>query len=405
MQIFFLSASILHLHVFEFIKQVLFVFGFLAYLDKACLTEFTAFHSFQFSFVTSTTKNVSITMWNDHHSGEDARRQSHSSSAVNDRVITNDSHAASALASIQQGAGTSYNIFPPQYSAPSSEIEYHHRQVGSHPPFGAAPQHHLYYHGQYPLPYTSHAEDNAPVGYQHSRYSSEEMKSDRYEGDNLLQRSYGNDGTGEYMQPSTVAGTQNSSSEGEGDEDSDDGEDDNQGETLQPVLRGKPEAMAKSMAAARIEVEKKEMDTLDTNNETDSDEDEVDQHTLLDHSQVDNTEDVKPEPLISSKKKKKFKPSQPMESSTAKKGTSNGSLKKKTIQKAKISSKPPTGTNKHREQKPKINRNELLLHERAPGISQSEYKNLEALMTQFCRVPLLAEFSRPVALLHPEVSY
>jgi len=29
---------------------------------------------------------------------------------------------------------------------------------------------------------------------------------------------------------------------------------------------------------------------------------------------------------------------------------------------------------------------------------------LDALMNEFCKVPFLAEFSRPVALLHPEVS-
>ena len=39
----------------------------------------------------------------------------------------------------------------------------------------------------------------------------------------------------------------------------------------------------------------------------------------------------------------------------------------------------------------------------APKIKDAEYENLEALMIQFCRVPLLAEFSRPVSLLHPEV--
>lgn len=36
-------------------------------------------------------------------------------------------------------------------------------------------------------------------------------------------------------------------------------------------------------------------------------------------------------------------------------------------------------------------------------ITVAEYENLQALMVQFCRVPLLAEFSRPVSLLHPEV--
>ena len=33
-----------------------------------------------------------------------------------------------------------------------------------------------------------------------------------------------------------------------------------------------------------------------------------------------------------------------------------------------------------------------------------QYENVEALMDVFCKVPLLAEFSRPVILLHPEVS-
>lgn len=44
------------------------------------------------------------------------------------------------------------------------------------------------------------------------------------------------------------------------------------------------------------------------------------------------------------------------------------------------------------------------LNDTAPDISPDEYKNLDALMTQFCKVPLLAEFSRPVSLLHPELS-
>lgn len=36
-------------------------------------------------------------------------------------------------------------------------------------------------------------------------------------------------------------------------------------------------------------------------------------------------------------------------------------------------------------------------------VTAAQYENLESMMSQFCRVPLLAEFSRPVALLHPEV--
>jgi hypothetical protein len=37
-------------------------------------------------------------------------------------------------------------------------------------------------------------------------------------------------------------------------------------------------------------------------------------------------------------------------------------------------------------------------------ITEVEYENVMALMEQFCKVPLLSEFSRPVAQLHPEVS-
>ena len=39
-----------------------------------------------------------------------------------------------------------------------------------------------------------------------------------------------------------------------------------------------------------------------------------------------------------------------------------------------------------------------------PPITDVEYENVEALMSEFCKVPFLAEFSRPVSLLHPEVS-
>ncbi len=44
------------------------------------------------------------------------------------------------------------------------------------------------------------------------------------------------------------------------------------------------------------------------------------------------------------------------------------------------------------------------LDDTVPGITDAHYENVEALMNVFCRVPLLAEFTRPVILLHPEVS-
>jgi hypothetical protein len=44
------------------------------------------------------------------------------------------------------------------------------------------------------------------------------------------------------------------------------------------------------------------------------------------------------------------------------------------------------------------------LRETVPEITEDEYVNLDLLMDQFCKVPLLAEFSRPVSLLHPELT-
>lgn len=53
--------------------------------------------------------------------------------------------------------------------------------------------------------------------------------------------------------------------------------------------------------------------------------------------------------------------------------------------------------------KPTLNTGPSLDDPVAP-MTDAEYQNVKALMHQFCKVPLLAEFSRPVALLHPEAS-
>ena len=52
-----------------------------------------------------------------------------------------------------------------------------------------------------------------------------------------------------------------------------------------------------------------------------------------------------------------------------------------------------------------IKKREFLLGEVAPTMTDAEYNNLQDMMIQFCRVPLLSEFSRPVAMLHPEVRW
>ena len=71
----------------------------------------------------------------------------------------------------------------------------------------------------------------------------------------------------------------------------------------------------------------------------------------------------------------------------------------KAIKKAKV----PVAKNK--EENLELNSGfHVPLTEDAPDITSDEYANLDALMTQFCKVPLLAEFSRPVSLLHPELT-
>jgi hypothetical protein len=68
--------------------------------------------------------------------------------------------------------------------------------------------------------------------------------------------------------------------------------------------------------------------------------------------------------------------------------------------KKKSSSQPAVATVEH--VAPPVPR-EFLLGEPVPLLTEAEYRNLTELLLQFCKVPLLAEFRRPVAILHPEV--
>jgi len=43
------------------------------------------------------------------------------------------------------------------------------------------------------------------------------------------------------------------------------------------------------------------------------------------------------------------------------------------------------------------------LSDPAPNLTDAEYMNLDALMTQFCSVPYLTEFCRPLSILHPDM--
>jgi hypothetical protein len=150
------------------------------------------------------------------------------------------------------------------------------------------------------------------------------------------------------------------------DEDDDDDADSVTKAAPPPPPRGKPEIMASKLAAAARAQEK-----LDEG-EKDED-DEVVAQPLDDSMEVDANAEATavvseaPTPAPAPKKKKKKSP-------TPKKP------------KAATSSAIPT------------------MEDPVTPITDVEYENLEALFVQFCRVPLLAEFSRPVALLHPEVS-
>jgi hypothetical protein len=77
--------------------------------------------------------------------------------------------------------------------------------------------------------------------------------------------------------------------------------------------------------------------------------------------------------------------------------------KKKKSSSKKKSSKLPSPQPSSGTKKLAINTGPSLDDPVAP-ITEAEYHNVRALMHQFCKVPLLSEFSRPVSLLHPEVS-
>jgi hypothetical protein len=134
-----------------------------------------------------------------------------------------------------------------------------------------------------------------------------------------------------------------------------------------PMVRGKPEAIARAQAAARLEAERLELG-LDQSG---------------DKSLSDGAE--------------------PAKKKITKKAATNP---KKNPTKKPVNRKKPTLSSTPESSLltvPAVRR-EFLLGEKVPAITWSEYENLQELMTQFCRVPLLSEFSRPVSVLHPEVS-
>jgi hypothetical protein len=180
--------------------------------------------------------------------------------------------------------------------------------------------------------------------------------------------------------------------------------------------RGKPEAMAVALAAARKQAAREQLEA----------EKDVSASVLAAGTTGTGDVDLSSPPKADAAPKKKRK--SPSSSSKKSASASSGTKKKKTSATSTTStskkaspmskksstkkksssssanlssSSPPSGGSSSSQRN--SNRSELLLHEPTVPITNAEYENLELLMIQFCRVPLLAEFSRPVALLHPEV--
>jgi hypothetical protein len=82
-----------------------------------------------------------------------------------------------------------------------------------------------------------------------------------------------------------------------------------------------------------------------------------------------------------------------------KKASEGGKTKKTKTSTGKKTKSPDTAASALIKRKPGV----PSLDDRVPDITDTEYDNVQALMTEFCRVPFLAEFSRPVSLLHPEI--
>lgn len=159
--------------------------------------------------------------------------------------------------------------------------------------------------------------------------------------------------------------------------------------TSPPQPRGKPESLAAKFASAARAQEK--LDELEAEREdvvAEALDESMDGMTPGAVASSAVIEDVTAEPATAEDLKPPAAPETP-KSTTKKrkrKSPSTSSKKSKTSGTSASSSNAPS------------------MDDPVPKISDAEYENLEALMVQFCRVPLLAEFSRPVSLLHPEVS-
>lgn len=83
----------------------------------------------------------------------------------------------------------------------------------------------------------------------------------------------------------------------------------------------------------------------------------------------------------------------------AKKTSESGKAKRSRASTGKKTTKSSGSTANVLKRKPGV----PSIDDAVPDITDAEYENVQTLMTEFCKVPFLAEFSRPVSLLHPEM--
>ena len=200
--------------------------------------------------------------------------------------------------------------------------------------------------------------------------------------------------------------------DGDDDDDEDDDENDDDDEDLvhhheqqetieqvqrpaQPQPRGKPEAMTANIMRAKAAAERLEEDDYDSSendndNDEDDDDDDDDDDGAAQAAVVVATEEDAAEEEEAPASARPAPVDHPAAKPAAPRKRTATKMKSASLQRSRPTS-PATDYN---------DGTENLLTE---TISEREYQNLDSLMEQFCRVPLLAEFSRPVNLLHPEV--
>ena len=122
--------------------------------------------------------------------------------------------------------------------------------------------------------------------------------------------------------------------------------------------------------------------------------------TLAHLKTIQESREKESTPSKASKKRKKTpKKMDSLASLPDKPAAKGGSGKKKSPAAAKSKVTPKTTHQLALKRNPAV----PTIDDPAPPITDTQYENVEALMNEFCRVPFLAEFSRPVSLLHPEV--